>query len=111
LVIGADGLGSGSDGNITPVRRTQHRLNLLKRKGRVLDDRKFYTDHTTKRIAGRRRGSSHRIILPLTERRSKYLHRTVVDLAERQIFDANLWQLQKLVAAKLEALPSPVNPA
>ncbi|MBB4144200.1 gamma-glutamylcyclotransferase [Rhizobium rhizoryzae] len=42
---------------------------------------------------------------------AQYLHRTVVDLAERQIFDANLWQLQKLVAAKLEALPSPISPA
>lgn len=42
---------------------------------------------------------------------AEYLHRTVVDLAERQIFDRNLWQLQKLVAAKLQALPPPVNPA
>lgn len=42
---------------------------------------------------------------------AEYLHRTVLDLAERQIFDRNLWQLQKLVAERLEALPPPVNPA
>jgi len=42
---------------------------------------------------------------------AEYLHRTVVDLAERQIFDRNLWQLQELVATKLQALPLPVNPA
>ncbi|WP_233125010.1 MULTISPECIES: gamma-glutamylcyclotransferase [Agrobacterium] len=36
---------------------------------------------------------------------AEYLYRTVVDLAERKIFDRNLWQLQKLVAAKLQALP------
>ncbi|MEV4607101.1 gamma-glutamylcyclotransferase [Neorhizobium sp. LMR1-1-1.1] len=37
---------------------------------------------------------------------AEYLHRTVIDLAERRIFDRNLWQLQKLVAEKLQALPS-----
>lgn len=42
---------------------------------------------------------------------AEYLRRTVLDLAERQIFDRYLWQLQKLVAAKLEALPPLVNPA
>jgi len=42
---------------------------------------------------------------------AEYLRRTVLDLAERQIFDRNLWQLQKLVAERLEALPPPVNPA
>ena len=42
---------------------------------------------------------------------AEYLHRTVVDLAERQIFDRSLWQLQKLVAARLEALPPAINPA
>ncbi len=36
---------------------------------------------------------------------AEYLHRTVVDLAERNIFDRNLWQLQKLVAERLRALP------
>ena len=42
---------------------------------------------------------------------AEYLHRTVLDLAERQIKDRNLWQLQKLVAERLEARPSPINPA
>lgn len=42
---------------------------------------------------------------------AEYLHRTVLDLAERQIFDRNLWQLQRLVAERLQALPPPVNPA
>jgi glutathione-specific gamma-glutamylcyclotransferase len=42
---------------------------------------------------------------------AEYLHRTVLDLAERHIFDRNLWQLQKLVAARLEAIPPHVNPA
>lgn len=42
---------------------------------------------------------------------AEYLHRTVLDLATRQIFDRNLWQLQKLVAERLEACPPPVNPA
>lgn len=42
---------------------------------------------------------------------AEYLHRTVLDLAERQIFDRYLWQLQKLVAERLESLPPPVNPA
>jgi cation transport protein ChaC len=54
---------------------------------------------------------------------AEYLHRTVLDLAERKIFDRNLWQLQKLVAARLQVLPPqdwpdvgvdhprPVNPA
>jgi len=37
---------------------------------------------------------------------AEYLHRTVIDLTERRIFDRNLWQLQKLVAEKLQALPS-----
>jgi cation transport protein ChaC len=36
---------------------------------------------------------------------AEYLHRTVVDLAERNIYDRNLWQLQELVAAKLRDLP------
>lgn len=42
---------------------------------------------------------------------AEYLHRTVLDLAERKIFDRKLWQLEKLVAARLQALPPPVNPA
>lgn len=42
---------------------------------------------------------------------AEYLQRTVLDLAERQIFDRNLWQLQKLVAERLKALPPLVNPA
>lgn len=36
---------------------------------------------------------------------AEYLHRTVLDLAERNIFDRNLWQLQQMVAARLRALP------
>ncbi|ARO27645.1 cation transporter ChaC-like protein (plasmid) [Rhizobium sp. TAL182] len=35
---------------------------------------------------------------------AEYLHRTVLDLAERNIFDRNLWQLQQMVAARLRAL-------
>ncbi|UJW77311.1 gamma-glutamylcyclotransferase [Rhizobium sp. SL42] len=35
---------------------------------------------------------------------AEYLHRTVLDLADRNIFDRNLWQLQQLVAARLRAL-------
>ncbi|WP_137133322.1 gamma-glutamylcyclotransferase [Rhizobium sp. FKY42] len=42
---------------------------------------------------------------------AQYLQRTVLDLAERRIFDRNLWQLQRIVAAKLQALPAPINPA
>lgn len=42
---------------------------------------------------------------------AQYLHRTVLDLAERRIFDRNLWQLQRIVAAKLEALSPPISPA
>ncbi|MGI2034116.1 gamma-glutamylcyclotransferase [Rhizobium panacihumi] len=37
---------------------------------------------------------------------AEYLHRTVLDLAERRIFDRNLWKLQELVAERLDALPS-----
>ncbi|MCV3768818.1 gamma-glutamylcyclotransferase [Rhizobium sp. TRM95796] len=36
---------------------------------------------------------------------AEYLHRTVLDLAERNIRDRNLWRLQEMVAAKLNALP------
>ncbi|MBW9091493.1 gamma-glutamylcyclotransferase [Rhizobium wenxiniae] len=36
---------------------------------------------------------------------AEYLHRTVLDLAERRIFDRNLWTLQKFVAERLEDLP------
>ncbi|EHS49125.1 ChaC family protein [Rhizobium sp. PDO1-076] len=36
---------------------------------------------------------------------AEYLHRTVADLADRNIYDRNLWQLQKMVAATLRALP------
>lgn len=32
---------------------------------------------------------------------AEYLHRTVLDLADRNILDRNLWQLQKLVADRL----------
>lgn len=39
---------------------------------------------------------------------AEYLHRTVSDLAERRIFDRNLWKLQKLVADRLHALPSQI---
>ena len=54
---------------------------------------------------------------------AEYLHRTVSDLADRNIYDRNLWQLQKLVAARLQAMtvnsrssadvdrPLPVNQA
>jgi cation transport protein ChaC len=36
---------------------------------------------------------------------AEYLHRTVSDLADRNIYDRNLWQLQQMVAARLRALP------
>ncbi|MDR9776025.1 gamma-glutamylcyclotransferase [Rhizobium hidalgonense] len=36
---------------------------------------------------------------------AEYLHRTVLDLADRNIFDRNLWQLQQMVATRLRALP------
>ncbi|MBX4915785.1 gamma-glutamylcyclotransferase [Rhizobium bangladeshense] len=36
---------------------------------------------------------------------AEYLHRTVLDLAGRNIYDRNLWQLQQMVAARLRALP------
>lgn len=42
---------------------------------------------------------------------AEYLHRTVLDLSERNIFDRNLWQLQKLVAERLQALPRHAHPA
>jgi cation transport protein ChaC len=35
---------------------------------------------------------------------AEYLHRTVLDLANRNIHDRNLWQLQELVASKLRAM-------
>lgn len=35
---------------------------------------------------------------------AEYLHRTVSDLADRKIYDRNLWQLQQIVAARLRAL-------
>ncbi|WP_434714119.1 gamma-glutamylcyclotransferase (plasmid) [Rhizobium sp. YTUHZ045] len=35
---------------------------------------------------------------------AEYLHRTVLNLADRNIFDRNLWQLQQIVAARLRAL-------
>jgi glutathione-specific gamma-glutamylcyclotransferase len=34
---------------------------------------------------------------------AEYLHRTVSDLADRKIYDRNLWQLQQIVAARLRA--------
>ncbi|MCO5734197.1 gamma-glutamylcyclotransferase [Rhizobium sp. SSA_523] len=40
---------------------------------------------------------------------AEYLHRTVQDLAERNIVDRNLWLLQDMVAARLRDLP--VRPA
>jgi cation transport protein ChaC len=36
---------------------------------------------------------------------AEYLLRTVSDLADRDIYDRNLWQLQQMVAARLRALP------
>lgn len=36
---------------------------------------------------------------------AEYLHRTVSDLADRNIYDRHLWRLQKLVAARLQAIP------
>ncbi|WP_064692733.1 gamma-glutamylcyclotransferase [Rhizobium aegyptiacum] len=35
---------------------------------------------------------------------AEYLHRTVLDLAGRNILDRNLWQLQQMVATRLRAL-------
>lgn len=35
---------------------------------------------------------------------AEYLHRTVSDLADRKIYDRNLWQLQQIVAGRLRAL-------
>lgn len=37
---------------------------------------------------------------------AEYLHRTVCDLAKRNILDRNLWRLQEMVAARLTALPA-----
>ncbi|TCL92477.1 cation transport protein ChaC [Rhizobium sp. PP-WC-2G-219] len=37
---------------------------------------------------------------------AEYLHRTVSDLCERNILDRNLWRLQEMVAARLDALPA-----
>ncbi|MDP9810035.1 cation transport regulator ChaC [Rhizobium tibeticum] len=36
---------------------------------------------------------------------AEYLHRTVWDLADRSMYDRNLWQLQELVAARLRIIP------
>ncbi len=36
---------------------------------------------------------------------AEYLHRTVSDLADRNIYDRNLWRLQKMVAATLQEIP------
>jgi cation transport protein ChaC len=36
---------------------------------------------------------------------AEYLHRTVLDLAERNILDRNLWRLQEMVAQRLNASP------
>jgi len=36
---------------------------------------------------------------------AEYLHRTVSYLADRKIYDRNLWQLQQMVAARLRARP------
>jgi cation transport protein ChaC len=36
---------------------------------------------------------------------AEYLHRTVSDLADRNIYDRNLWQLQEMVATRLRAFP------
>ncbi|EJB02753.1 cation transport protein ChaC [Rhizobium sp. BK619] len=36
---------------------------------------------------------------------AQYLHRTVSDLADRNIYDRNLWRLQAMVAARLSAIP------
>lgn len=37
--------------------------------------------------------------------RAEYLHRTVLDLAKRKIFDRKLWELQKLATVRQRAIP------